>query len=40
MKKIITIEPVKRSKVNRSIPTIKKRRVAGYARVSTDQEEQ
>lgn len=40
MKKIITVEPVKRSKVNRSIPNIKKRRVAGYARVSTDQEEQ
>lgn len=40
MKKIITIEPAKQVTHKVDLPNFTKRRVAGYARVSTDHEDQ
>lgn len=40
MKKIITIEPAKQVIHKVNLPSFTKRRVAGYARVSTDHEDQ
>lgn len=40
MKKVITIEPAKQVTHKVELPRFTKRRVAGYARVSTDHEDQ
>src|SRR5699024_359723 len=39
-KRVVTIEPAKMISHKAKLPSMKKRRVAGYARVSTDHEEQ